>query len=186
MALGDASVKKRGVSGVYVEGIEDTLKALRKLDTELFKASVETIRVPLEAAAGIARSKYPPNQGALSGWRTKAPKKPVPPNAFPIYRQNSAQKGVKVVVNKRTSSRKDSYKIGALLQTNAGGVIFDMAREAPNNFGQDLTAKFGSPSRVMWPSMRAMQTAIVASIKLAQGKAENVIQTIMPNRSVMD
>ena len=184
MALGDSSVKRRGTSGVYVEGIERTLKALRSLDTEMHKASLDTIRAPLEAAAGIARSKYPANKAALSGWNNRAAKAPIPPKAFPPYRQNSAQKGVKVVVNKRTGKEARSYKIGALIQTNAGGVIFDMARQAPNNFGADLTSKFGSPSRIMWPSMRAMQTSIVSAIKRAQGQAENVIQAMMPNRSV--
>lgn len=186
MALGESSVKRRGTSGVYVEGVEKTLKALKKLDLELHKASIESIRAPLEAAAGIARSRYPANKAALSGWNNQVAKNPKPPRAFPPYRQSSAQKGVKVVVNKRTGKEARSFKVGALIQTNAGGVIFDMARQAPNNFGADLTSKFGSPSRIMWPSMRTMQTSIVAAIKRAQGQAENVIQSMMPNRKVTE
>lgn len=186
MALGDASVKRRGTSGVYVEGIEKTMKALRKLDTELFKASVETIQIPLQAAASLARSKYPADNQALSGWSRRPAKTPIPPRSFPPYRLTSAQKGVKVVVNKRTGKAAKSYKIGALIQTNAGGVIFDIVRNSPNNFGSDLVAKHGGPSRIMWPSMRAMQSSIVAAIKMAQSQAELVIQTLMSDRSVMD
>lgn len=186
MALGDSSVKRVGTSAISVRGVEQTLKALRKLDKELFKESTDTIRSPLESAASIARSRYPSSGNALSGWRASKPKNPVPPKAFPTYRQNQAQQGVKVVVNKRTGKSARSYKVGALLQTNAGGVIFDMARNSPNNFGPDLMAKYGAPSRIMWPSMRAMQGAIVAAIKAATGKASNTIQAMMPKKSVLE
>ena len=185
MALGSSSLRRRGNAGVYVEGVQDTLKALRKLDVVLFNESVKTIRSPMERAGSLARSRYPANGNALSGWRTRKARNPVPPNTFPAYRQNQAQQGVKVVVNKKTGKSRRSYKLAALIQRNAGGVVFDMARKSPNNFGPDLMAKFGAPSRIMWPSMRAMQGTIVSAIKSAQGKAENVVQAMMPNRNVM-
>lgn len=174
------ALTRQGNAGIRVEGMEQTLKALRKLDSELYKASINNIRSPIEAAQILAQSRYP--ERPLSGWRTRKAKAPVPPRAFPPYNPSRARQGVKVVVNKRTGKSASTYKLGALVQINAGGAIYDMAKNSPNNFSTDLRG--GSPSRIMWPSMRAMQTRIVAAIKKAQTEAEMVIHNMMPNKRV--
>jgi len=183
MALGDKSVKRVGTSAIRVQGVQQVLDALRKVDKELFKESVDMIRSPLQAAEMIARSRYPADRQPMQGWSHRPPKKPVPPKAFPHYSQKRAQQGIKVVVAKRTGKSARSYKVGALLQTNAGGVIFDMARNSENNFASNLM-RLGTPSRIMWPSMRAMQTAIVAAIHQASKKAANHVQAMMPKQKV--
>lgn len=184
MALGEKKITRTGVATIRVEGIEKTLKALKKFDKELFNASIDAIRSPLEAAEMVARSKYPPDK-FMYGWRNKPAKKPIPPNAFPPYSQRRAMDGVKSVVNKRTGKRARTYKIAALVQTNPGGMIFDMARNSPNNFSSNLM-RMGTPSRIMWPSMKAMRASIVAAIMTASKRATTAVQLAMPERKVTE
>ena len=182
MVLGNPKLTRRGTSGVHIEGVDKTLKALRKLDVEVFNALVSQIRGPMETAASRARSRFPANREAASGWQSRKAKNPVPPKAFPYYNQALAQKGVRAVVNKKTGKSRRSYKLAALVQKNAGAVVYDMAKQSENNFAATLTAFGGQPSRVMWPTMRSMQSSIVSAITSAVRKAERIVDKSMPNK----
>lgn len=181
MVLGNPSISRRGTAGIYVEGVEKTLKALRKLEPELFEKSIQSIRAPMEQAATMARTRYPADRYPMTGWGPRKARNPIPPKTFPQYNQNLAQKGISVVVNKRTGKSSRSYKLAALVQKNAGGVIYDMARRSPNNFGSNLM-RFGAPSRIMWPTMRSMQGALVGAVVKAARKAELAVFNAMPNK----
>ena len=171
-----------------IEGMDKTLRKLRQFDIELHKEIIGDIRSAMNSAASLASASYP--AVAMRGWQSTPAKKPIG-KPFPHYNQKQAQSGIEVVVGKKTGKHKSTYKVAALRQNNAGGMIYDMAGSANKNkarnaqqFMNNLRSSGGRASRVMWPAVRAKEPAIVAVIIGAQKKAETAMNTYFNDQKV--
>lgn len=163
-----------------IEGMDKTLRDLKSFDKELHNKIVDDIRSVMNAAASLAKAKYPVQP--LRGWQSKPAVKPVPPKSFPYYNKAEVDKGIEVIVGKKSSKSRRSYKVAALRQNNAGGVVYDMTGSSgktgagrSQQFIQNITANGGRASRVMWPAVRAKEPQIIATIVASQKKAETAL-----------
>ena len=153
-----------------IEGVKDTIKALRKIDPELrkeFNAKVKAIAAPMTDAM---KSEYSDNRfpsGTKRKWSTKEGKK-----LFPLTAAK-AQTGVKVKINTSFKDRNAFY----VMQTNPAAAIFDNAgKKNLNRLGNAFTLKFASPSRVMWPIAEQKIKDVQDGIKDLVEETEKVIQ----------
>lgn len=173
-----------GLYNIHIEGVEQTIRTLKKCNLEVYNETIETVRGAMDQAKTLAVASYPTQP--LKGWQYQKAKNPVPPKPFPFYNANQARKGVQTIVNKKTSRARGSYKIAALRQANAGGVVYDMAGSKTAGKGLNgrifinkLTATAGRASRVMWPAVRAKQALIVQTIASATRRATTTLNKEM-------
>lgn len=163
-----------------IEGMDRTLRDLKSFDKELHNKIVDDIRTAMNAAASLAKAKFPVKP--LRGWQSKPALKPIEPKAFPYYNKAEADKGIEVIVGKKSSKSRRSYKVAALRQNNAGAMVYDLAGSSGKTgagrsaqFIQEITANGGRASRVMWPAVRAKEPQIIATIVASQKKAETAL-----------
>jgi len=153
------------VSQTMVHGVAPVLQALKQLEPELYKAISADLKnkaEPMRAyvAAGFPDKPYPSSSTinwTKYGRTTRGRKSPNSAgSSFPKYEGKKARKGVTVVVGGRKVRRTNSYPILRIKQSDAGGSIYDLAKNADKNsqFVMNL-AKSGDPSRVMWRRTKA-------------------------------
>ena len=126
---------------VSVDGLESTLKALKKVKPEVqkqfFKDAKQIAKPAVDEAKGAYRSDY--LSGMSRAWT------PGGRTLFP-YNQSSAMRGVTV----STSLSKKQDAVISIVQKDAAASILDMAgKRTSNRLGNALNA-FNTPSRVMW------------------------------------
>lgn len=153
-------------TSTQVAGVQDAIKALRKIDPELrkqFNRDVKQIVAPVIDAAGRA---YPEHM--LSGMERKWTQRDSA--KFP-YSQKKAQRGVKPKID---TSRK-TLSVIKVRQTDPAAVIVEFAGKGSSNpLGRALN-KFAQPARFMWPAAikelpavtREMTSAVMAVIRQA-------------------
>lgn len=128
-------------ASISLVGVEDAIKALRKIDPELrkqFNRDAKDIAAP---AITEAQSKYPelPLSGMARKWESKGRQ------LFP-YVAAKARRGAKVKVD---TSRKTSNVI-LIQQTDPAAVIFETAGRKTNNLlGRNLGVVAPSETRVL-------------------------------------
>lgn len=154
-----------------IEGVKDTIKALRRIDPELrkeFNLKVKAIAAPMTDAM---KSEYSDNRfpsGTKRKWSTKDGRK-----LFPLTAAK-AQNGVRVKINTSYRDRNAFY----VMQANPAAAIFDMAgKKNLNGLGSAFSSKFGKePSRVMWPVAEQKIRDLQDGIKDLVEETEKVIQ----------
>lgn len=140
-----------------VLGVRETIVALRKIDPELRKDFNKRARKIAQPIVNDARSKYTtvPLSGMSRRWHRSSGGE-----LFPFI-PSAARKGVTVKID--TSKRLSKYgsltggprRVGvvSVKQMYGAAVVFDFAGSTTDNrLGRQLTARFGQPSRVMWPA----------------------------------
>lgn len=157
---------------IEVDGLAQALKSLQKLDPELRKQVVKGMKqaaAPLEAAA---RSMIP-TEKPLTNWY----------NWRGGWDQAQVRKSVKVAfrLGRVKGQERDVFPLLTLRQTNAAGVIYDIAgRSFPGRGSEgaargramvDKLATYGTPSRYMWP-------AVERNIDKVTSALEDVIGTV--------
>ena len=158
-----------------VEGVRETIVALRKIDPQLrkqFNRRANDIAKPIVLEA---RRRY--TQVPLSGMsRRWAPRGR---QVFPFTIQN-ARRGVKVKIDtSKRLSRGPARPVGivAVKQTNAAAVIFDMAGKATDNaLSRNLSARWGAPSRIMWPAAENQLPAVTREMEALTKAVERYVQ----------
>lgn len=177
------------IISIRVEGVESTLRELKRTDTAIYNESIKTIKSTMERAANLARAKYPPQP--LSGWVRSTSISRNPPAEFPIYNANRARAGIQPLVMKKSSKSRSSFKVAALRQSDPAGVIFDMAGSRSSGKGEKgahfistLVSRTGRASRAMWPAVRANQPAIIAAIDEASKKAATYLNAALSSKKV--
>ncbi len=156
-------------------GVRETIVALRKIDPQLRK---QFNRRATEIARPIvleARRQY--TQVPLSGMsRRWAPRGR---DLFP-FSVPAARRGVKIKIDtSKRLSRGPARPVGvvAVKQTNAAAVIFDMAGKATDNaLARQLQARWGSPSRVMWPAAESQLPEVTRQMKQLTDDVERFVQ----------
>ncbi len=129
---------------VGVFGVKEALKELREIDPELRKAINKRAKDVVKPATDQMKAQYPAQllSGMARNWQQRGRQ------LFP-YDQAAARKGVTLKVN----TSKKSTSVIAIIQKNPAAAIIDMAgKSGSSRFNDALTALFGQPSRVMWPT----------------------------------
>lgn len=149
---------------VVVDGIKPVLETLRMFEPTVYKRIQKDIANRGKFIVTKVKQEFPvqpweatnPVNWTLYG-RTKRGRKPegTAGASFPRYRISDVRKGVAVRVGGR-KRRDGTYPIMTIRQTNAGGVIYDLAKNnrtaGKESFVRNLNAT-GKPSRVMWPTV---------------------------------
>ena len=170
------------VTNNMVHGVAPVLQTLKQLEPELYKAIAADLKSKAKpmrdyVAAGFPNNPYPSASGVIN-WtrygRTSRGRKASGGTgaSFPKYDGKKARRGVTVQVGGRKVRRTNSYPILRIKQSDAGGSIYDLAKNANKNdqFVKNL-AKSGDPSRVMWRRTKA-------SFPMVQNEIEKVIDGI--------
>jgi hypothetical protein len=134
-----------------IRGVRETIVALRKIDPQLRKDFNKRARDIAKPIVLEARRRY--TQVPLSGMsRRWAPRGR---DVFP-FTVSGARKGVRVKIDtSKRLNRGPARPVGivSVKQVDAAAVIFDMAGKATDNqLARNLAARWGPPSRVMWPA----------------------------------
>ena len=159
-----------------VYGIKSAIKELKKIDPIYRKQLDKDAAQIAQPVVDAAKSAYPVEflSGMQFKWSQKGKVK------FP-YTQKAAQRGVQVKVD---TSKKNKGTI-VITQKNPAAALIDMAGkgEGKGTRGENfvrLMAKFGSPSRIMWPAYDAKAPQIEQNIA-------DLVETIMEkvNRNIV-
>jgi hypothetical protein len=146
-----------------VRGAKEALKELRKLEPELRKQFTKDAKRIAAPIVDEAKGKYPSAwlSGMARGWKSKTGR-----SLFP-YDRTKAVRGV--TIRTSTSRRKD--QVVAIVQKDPAASIVDMAGKRGGTgargaaFVGNLTARFGGPSRVMWPAAEGKLEQVQAEMR---------------------
>jgi len=136
-------------TSVGVFGVKEALKELRNIDPELRKLINARAKDVVKPATDAMKAQYPARllSGMARNWQQRGRQ------LFP-YDQAAARRGVTLKVN----TSKKSTSVISIIQKNPAAAIIDMAGKGGggsaqgSRFADALTALFGQPSRVMWPT----------------------------------
>lgn len=138
-------------AAVKVEGIEETLRALRAMGPEAKKALNKELKAAGELVRQDARSRFPsgpPLSRWVGGGRTSG--------GFPVWSTSTKERAtVKSAVGKG-SRKAGTYQAGALVritETSPAAAVFDYAGSqggsAARTFVQNMVAKHGPARRTL-------------------------------------
>jgi hypothetical protein len=156
---------------IEVTGLAEALKTLQKVDPELRKEVIKGMKVaasPLEAAA---RSLVPDARPLTNwyGWRGG-------------WNTTTVRKGIKVAFRggRVKGQDRDVFPLLTLRQTNAAGVIYDIAgrSSAGTGSGVPMIQKLNEtahPSRSMWPAAERNMPAVTEALETIIGTVSNRI-----------
>lgn len=142
---------------IQVFGVKEALKELRELDPELRKDLNKRAKEVVKPATDAIKAAYPGKylSGMSRSWVSKGKQK------FP-YDKTAAAKAVGLKID---TGKKNRGTI-VIVQKDPAAAIIDMAGKAGGQspqgarFVDAITAQFGPPSRVMWPTYEKNASAV--------------------------
>lgn len=151
---------------VRVDGVKDTLKALRDIDPKMrrqFDKDVKTILKPMVNAvkAAITSQRFP--SGTARRWAPGGRG-----DVFPLEGVQLA-KTVKPGVN--TGRKKAS--VFFVTGTARGWGVWEFATSS-NSLGQAFTSYGGNPARTMWPEANRNLDAVLSELNKALEEVERI------------
>lgn len=167
-----------------IRGLEETLRVLKQIDPELYKESRKRIKNDAKPMIQSAKDKLP--DVPMSGWGVsrarmqdiKGRKTLRTASGFPVYNPASAKRGVTLSIrNKRRKGYGGRSLLVAMVQNDAGGMIFDYARQSSNNnlFVKGLDRRNPKPSRYMWKAAEENMGSVNASLRASIRDVEKTI-----------
>lgn len=160
-------------TSIQVLGLKDALAELKRVEPTLRKELTRSIKGDAAPLVNAARALVPTG-APLSGMRTGK-----------FAWSAKARSGIGIKMGGK--SRGNEYTILSLRQNNGVGQIFDMAGKAGGRsprgeqFIANLTARYGRPSRSMWPAaereLPAVVDAVQATIQDALGEINRRLLT---------
>ena len=167
-----------------IRGLEETLRVLKQIDPELYKESRKRIKNDAKPMIQAAKDKLP--DVPMSGWGVsrarmqdiKGRKTLRTASGFPVYNPVSAKRGVILSIrNKRRKGYGGRSLLVAMVQNDAGGMIFDYARQSSNNnlFVKGLNSRNPKPSRYMWKAAEENMGSVNASLRASIRDVEKTI-----------
>ena len=167
-----------------IRGLEETLRVLKQIDPELYKESRKRIKNDAKPMIQAAKDKLP--DVPMSGWGVsrarmqdiKGRKTLRTGSGFPVYNPVSAKRGVILSIrNKRRKGYGGRSLLVAMVQNDAGGMIFDYARQSSNNnlFVKGLNSRNPKPSRYMWKAAEENMGSVNASLRASIRDVEKTI-----------
>lgn len=113
-----------------IEGLDSTLKALRKLSPELYKQMNREIRPALKAVAKEAKTYLPSSIPGLSNWTNashEASSRTSRVRSFPTYEITAAKRGISYSTSPRRLSQRGWVALYSILNLSASGAIIESA-----------------------------------------------------------
>jgi hypothetical protein len=168
-------------SSTHIRGLEEALRVLKELDPALYKESRKRIKADAKPLVQAAKDKLP--QVPMSGWGVAAARQQDmkgrktlrTSSGFPIYNPASAKRGVTVSIRSK-GARGFSGKglLVAMVQNDAGGMIFDYASKSTNNnlFPRGLSKRNPEPSRYMWKAAEENMGSVRDSLQRSISEVE--------------
>ena len=144
-------------ANIQVFGVKEALKELKELDPQLRKDLNKKAKEVVRPATDAIKNAYPNRylSGMARAWTQRGNKK------FP-YDRTAAQKAVGLKID--TGKRNRGTIV--IIQKDPAASIIDMAGKAGGQspqgarFVDAITAQFGPPSRVMWPTYERNADAV--------------------------
>jgi len=156
-----------------IRGVESTLKALKDIDPKLYRAAQKRLKSDAKPMLAAAKAALPPV--ALSNW------KPPVQDTGGVSRSGAARmpayvggvarrKTVLQIKREKVRGMSGRRTLFRMVQRDAAGSVFDMAGKASQNLlARNLSAKFGKPSRSMWPAAEKHMPGVLRSIENSVG-----------------
>lgn len=167
-----------------IRGLDDALKTLQKMDPVLRREAVKRLKDDVKPIVSAIKAGIP--KAPLSNW--VAPKQSSARRGSvsagrsgaagtPYWEFGKAKSGVRASVKKQGARQmKGKAILVSVRQSNGAGEVFDMAGKASNNvFTRNLSAKWGGPSRLMWPTAEKHKPQVVASINRSVVNMSDII-----------
>lgn len=110
-----------------IEGLEGTLKALRKFSPDLYKAMNEEVKPELRIITNAARTKLPFKISGLSKFKYYSVKRGSSNRTFPIYNVTDARRGITFTVGAQKPNRSGWTNRYVIWNKNAAGAIIETA-----------------------------------------------------------
>jgi hypothetical protein len=164
-------VATRGASvDVEVVGMRETLAALRELDPAIRRQTLAEMRKaaqPLAAAVSAAIPADAPLSGMARGRMA----------------YSSRSRKVTAKTGGRKSKSRDSWPLLRVATTSYGAAVFDMAGKGSSGSGSgatliaNLTSRYGSPSRAVWPAAERMMPEVTKAVVAACDRAAAQVNT---------
>jgi hypothetical protein len=177
------------VNTVAVYGIKPTLEVLRLVEPDLYKSVQKEIAGTAQFLVVQVKNKFPNEPWDSSkpiNWtrygRTRRGKKPDNDTgaSFPRYKIADVRKGVKAKVGGRKNRTTGVYPILTIQQTNAGGMIYDLAKHSrtkgKESFVKNLKT-MGEPSRVMWPTVEKYKSNVHSDVMRIVNRVQKQFET---------
>ena len=157
------------VTNNMVHGVAPVLESLRQLERETYKIIVADLKnstndLRLAVANDFPDKPWKSSTGNINwvkyGRTSRGRKMNDTAGAdFPRWNTSKVKRGVQVKVGGRKVRRTNSYPILRIVQSDAAGSIWDLAKtqRGDGNIGQQFVKNLnsaGSPSRVMWKSTK--------------------------------
>lgn len=165
-------------------GLEHAFRTLREIDPVLYKQAQKRLKGDLKPIAQEIKGKLP-GEPPLSRWRptqtsfidSNRTMRHGGTARMPVYIAASARRRVGVIVRRqRVKGFSGRRALVALRQSDAAGQVFDLAGKNRNQFGSNLSSKWGlDPSRLMWPTVERRKDVITSSITQAKFDMEAII-----------
>jgi hypothetical protein len=150
-------------TSIEVVGLKDALKTLNKIDKSLRREITKDYKRIVQPVIDDANKLVPagvPLSGMARNWSTKSGFKMLP--WMPGMKQKIAAK-----INTRNIKEYGGNKsnVGTFLiqWKGATGTMFDMSMEGA--LGRQLTARYGSRSRVMWKAYTQRETDVMSEME---------------------
>ena len=154
-----------------IEGVKDTIKALRRIDPELRKEFNAKYKNAVSPMTNAAKAIYDDQRFPSGTKRTWAPGGR---KIFPLTAAK-AKTGVKPKIN-------TSYRGGTALyvmQANPAPAVFDIAGRS-TGLGAAFSAKFGrDPSRVMWPVAERHEKQVKKNVEELVKETTKTVQKLV-------
>ena len=154
-----------------IEGVKDTIKALRRINPELRKEFNAKYKDAVSPMTNAAKAIYDDQRFPSGTKRTWAPGGR---KIFPLTAAK-AKTGVKPKIN-------TSYRGGTALyvmQANPAAAVFDIAGRS-TGLGAAFSAKFGrDPSRVMWPVAERHEKQVKKNVEELVKETTKTVQKLV-------
>ena len=166
-------------AAVQIDGTQETIRLLKKFYPDLAKEFTKDVKHIVSPITEAAKAKYPEKilTGMFRNWSQGKGKSSR--LLFP-YSASDARKGVKVRIRNKSALDMPTAVI-TITQMNPAAAIIDMAGKTNAGtgimFNQNLTAKFGNPSRVMWPSTEGHIAQVTQNMTELIHKQENIVSS---------
>ena len=150
-------------TNIEMVGLKDTLKTLNKLDPALRRSLTKEYKSIVAPVVNEAKANIPdmPLSGWQRSWTTKSGFKMLP------WDSNKAAKQVKAGVSgkkvKEFQGRTSNLAVFFIRWSGMVDTVFDLTGKGI--MGRNLGAKWGRPSRVMWPAYEKHKNEVEANVE---------------------
>ena len=177
-------------SDIILDGIEETLTALKAFDKAAVKSFNAVINSVLSDAERAARGFVKPDP-PMRGWKTSEPLRPKASTrggaGWPPYNQGVIQQGIRKTRAQGKVRADYTTSAGALINESAAGAIMEVAGRISGGTGSgiqfitNLNDELKNPSRLIWRSVderkRSAQVKTLAALDKAKATLQKNLDT---------